>query len=76
MAKTVKHLLSVNRANSGKFFIMNNTCQSDGRAYGMIITAGFFDDMKSATIAMFRLKSDYTNIYDMSESAYNKHIRS
>ena len=64
-------LITVNRSGNGKFFLMDNSCRVDGRPKGQLPGTPYYDTMKDATIAMFRLH-DCTNIYDMSQKNYEE----
>ena len=67
----MKHLLTVQRANTGQYFITDNTLTPEGKPIGQI--GPYFKSMKYACIAMFRMsKKEYTNTYDMSEKAYSE----
>ena len=67
----MKQLITVNRSGiNGKFFLMNNTCGVDGKPKGQLPGTLYFDTMKDASIAMFRLPKNCTNIYDMSQKSY------
>jgi len=69
----MKQLITVNRSGlSGKFFLMNNTCGANGKPKGQLPGTPYYDTMKDATIAMFRLPRDCTNIYDMSQKNYEE----
>jgi len=67
----MKQHISVNRSDKG-FFLMNNTCGADGRAKGMLPGTPYYKTLKEASIAMFNLSKEYTNIYDMSQKAYEE----
>jgi len=67
----MKQLITVNRSGiNGKFFLMNNTCGVDGKPKGQVPWTPYYDTMRDASIAMFRLPAEYTNIYDMSQKSY------
>ena len=67
----MKNVLSVNQSNiNNKFFIMNNNNNNLGQVKG----TPYFDTMKEASIAMFKLTDrNNTNIYDMNQSEYEKY---
>ena len=66
----MKHLLTVQRADTGQYFIMDNTLTTKGNSIGQI--GPYYKSMKYASIAMMRMSKEYTNIYDMSKKAYSE----
>jgi len=68
----MKQLITVNRSGNGKFFLMDNSCRVDGKPKGQLPGTPYFNTMKDASIAMFRLPKDCTNIYDMSQKFYEE----
>ena len=64
-----KELLTIGQnGDTRKYFIMGDHGQVPGTPY--------FDRMKDATIAMFRMssKQQYTNIYNMPQKTYEREI--
>jgi len=65
-------MLTVNLSGiTNKYFIMNNKVGKNGKPIGQVPGTPYYNTMKAATIAMFRLK-DYKNLYTLSEKEYAK----